>query len=337
MVHPSYLLNPGDMFQVDIDRVLAATGRKNNRQDGMKARSELRKLKAEQERAAKVREIWKEVGNKRREARALAAAGGSASPEGAELAETKGRRTRNKTRDRLRQNLRSLILTAKELIAKDDQSGFEPIREEVSRFAQRINKAAARINMNVGPAKAVDSLTSMLKLLNLDGSKPAEKPQKGHSEKRHARIKAAEGSESKAVPPTATSATLVEAASASEADQPAESEPSETKTTPKQSQKPPPDYSNIVLTSSEQKRIADLLFMHLRNPTDQSKSYQTPWAPRPYMAPFAFIPRYLEVNQNVCAAVYLRHPVARPGLAEIPSPFPYEQNQLAFNWYLRRR
>jgi hypothetical protein len=54
------------------------------------------------------------------------------------------------------------------------------------------------------------------------------------------------------------------------------------------------------------------------------------------MSPFAFVPRYLEVNQNICAAVYLRHPVARPGLSEVPTPFSPTLSQLAFNWYLRR-
>ena len=73
------------------------------------------------------------------------------------------------------------------------------------------------------------------------------------------------------------------------------------------------------------------------NPEDPSKPFATPWRPREYMSAFAFIPRYLEVNQNVCAAVYLRHPVVRPGLAEVPTPFPIETSQLAFNWYLRRR
>lgn len=73
------------------------------------------------------------------------------------------------------------------------------------------------------------------------------------------------------------------------------------------------------------------------NGIDESKPYATPWRPRPYMSAFAFIPRYLEVNQNICSAVYLRHAVARPNLAEVPSPFPPEVQQLAFNWYLRRR
>ncbi|KAF2109891.1 hypothetical protein BDV96DRAFT_584769 [Lophiotrema nucula] len=73
------------------------------------------------------------------------------------------------------------------------------------------------------------------------------------------------------------------------------------------------------------------------NKRDAKKPYLTPWRPRNYMSAFAFIPRYLEVNQNICAAVYLRHPVARPGLAEVPTPFSIETGQLAFNWYLRRR
>ncbi|RPA91958.1 alpha-L RNA-binding motif-containing protein [Choiromyces venosus 120613-1] len=73
------------------------------------------------------------------------------------------------------------------------------------------------------------------------------------------------------------------------------------------------------------------------NLLDVTKPYATPWRPRDFMAPFAFIPRYLEVNHNTCHAVYLRHPVAKPGLAEAPSPYPEEILQMAFNWYLRRR
>jgi len=67
------------------------------------------------------------------------------------------------------------------------------------------------------------------------------------------------------------------------------------------------------------------------------KQYEQPWVPRDWMAPFAFVPRYLEVNYTICSAVYLRHPVARPGLAEVPTPFGMETGALAHNWYLRRR
>ncbi|KAF3903082.1 hypothetical protein ABW21_db0202617 [Orbilia brochopaga] len=61
------------------------------------------------------------------------------------------------------------------------------------------------------------------------------------------------------------------------------------------------------------------------------------WEPKRFMNLFAFIPRYLEVNHNICHAVYLRHPVARAGSAEIPNPFNNETMQLSYNWYLRRR
>jgi ribosomal protein S4 len=73
------------------------------------------------------------------------------------------------------------------------------------------------------------------------------------------------------------------------------------------------------------------------NARRQDKPYLTPWLPRNWMSAFALIPRYLEVNQNVCSAVYLRHPVARPGLAEVPSPYGNEMGLLAYQWYLRRR
>ena len=61
------------------------------------------------------------------------------------------------------------------------------------------------------------------------------------------------------------------------------------------------------------------------------------WHPREWLSPFAFVPRYLEVNYAVCSAVYLRHPVCGPGFAEVPTPYGAETGALAFNWYLRRR
>lgn len=95
------------------------------------------------------------------------------------------------------------------------------------------------------------------------------------------------------------------------------------------------------LTDVEAKQLEQRMEAYMReeeeNPFDASKPYVTPWRPRDYMAPFAFIPQYLEVNQNICSAVYLRHPVARKGAAEVPTPYPIGVNQLAFNWYLRRR
>ena len=90
-------------------------------------------------------------------------------------------------------------------------------------------------------------------------------------------------------------------------------------------------------TPEQLKEFRDAITRIRENPIDETKPYATPWRPRPYMSAFAFVPRYLEVNHNICSAVYLRDPVARPSLAEVPTPFPAETQQLAFNWYLRRR
>ena len=91
------------------------------------------------------------------------------------------------------------------------------------------------------------------------------------------------------------------------------------------------------LNPEQMRTLRDALKESRENPVDSTKPYATPWRPRPFMSAFAFIPRYLEVNPRVCAAVYIRHPVARPGLAEVPTPFDAETNILTHNWYLRRR
>lgn len=96
---------------------------------------------------------------------------------------------------------------------------------------------------------------------------------------------------------------------------------------------PPP----ATLSADDRRALRAALVEARENPVDATKAYATPWRPRDFMSAFAFIPRYLEVSHRICSAVYLRHPVARPGLAEVPTPFHLDTNMLAFNWYLRRR
>lgn len=91
------------------------------------------------------------------------------------------------------------------------------------------------------------------------------------------------------------------------------------------------------LTDTEYNELLAALSTMSTNPVNEDKAWATPWMPRDYLSAFAFVPRYLEVNQNICAAVYLRHPVARPGFAEVPTPFSESTNANAFAWYLRRR
>lgn len=92
-----------------------------------------------------------------------------------------------------------------------------------------------------------------------------------------------------------------------------------------------------VISDADYAQLFSALTQMQENPVDETKPYATPWTPRDYMSAFAFIPRYLEVNHNICAAVYLRHPVSRPGSAEVPTPFDINTSGTAFAWYLRRR
>jgi len=59
----------------------------------------------------------------------------------------------------------------------------------------------------------------------------------------------------------------------------------------------------------------------------------------PYASPWLFIPAYLEVSFQTCAFVYVRHPTARPGYSEIPTPFDADGDvvRLAWEWYAKVR
>ncbi|KAJ7100630.1 hypothetical protein B0H15DRAFT_816745 [Mycena belliarum] len=58
-----------------------------------------------------------------------------------------------------------------------------------------------------------------------------------------------------------------------------------------------------------------------------------------YASPWLFVPAYLEVNYGTCAAVYVRHPTARPNYSEIPTPYDADGEVLrhAWEWYMRHR
>lgn len=114
--------------------------------------------------------------------------------------------------------------------------------------------------------------------------------------------------------------------------------PAESQTSESPAESPPPSQPEInYLTATDTETLRSALREMQTHEMDDNKPYAMPWMPRDYLSAFAFIPRYLEVNQNICAAVYLRHPVARPGLAEVPTPFPETISANAFAWYLRRR
>ncbi|KZT71181.1 alpha-L RNA-binding motif-containing protein [Daedalea quercina L-15889] len=65
----------------------------------------------------------------------------------------------------------------------------------------------------------------------------------------------------------------------------------------------------------------------------------TPFHLPPYASPFIFIPAYIEASFATCSAIYLRHPTARPGYSEIPTPYDAdgELMRMAWEWYSKRR
>lgn len=52
----------------------------------------------------------------------------------------------------------------------------------------------------------------------------------------------------------------------------------------------------------------------------------------PYAAPHLFIPAYIEPSFKTCSAVYVRHPTARAGYSEIPSPYDADGEVLSLTW-----
>ena len=59
--------------------------------------------------------------------------------------------------------------------------------------------------------------------------------------------------------------------------------------------------------------------------------------PVAYMAPWMFVPEYLEVNYNNLSICFLRSPTIKPGRCEIPSPYDELVHQRSFDYYSRYR
>ncbi|KAA1477938.1 alpha-L RNA-binding motif-containing protein [Dentipellis sp. KUC8613] len=69
------------------------------------------------------------------------------------------------------------------------------------------------------------------------------------------------------------------------------------------------------------------------------KSDLTPFNLPPYASPFIFLPAYVEVSFATCTGIYVRHPTARPGYSEIPTPYDADGEivRLAWEWYSKVR
>jgi ribosomal protein S4 len=257
MPYPGYLLNPGDMFQVEPSSVMFATG-------------------APKKRTSTGRKVAKEKGAARAEARESAPK--PTNPNASQSAPVPVREEPTPTE--LKKHMQALMEDVENVLNEDvgakDKQKFRAFRQTV-RKAVGLWKTASPETVST-----LDSQFEFLKDAVAAKHLPAEKP-------------------------TEEPTSLIS-----------------------------PDDEKKLRKAFEKLRL-ETEHTSAWNKRDASAPYATPWRPRDYMSAFAFIPRYLEVNQNICAAVYLRHPVARPGLAEVPTPFHLETGQLAFNWYLRRR
>lgn len=254
MIYPGYMLNPGDMFQVEPERVLFATGAPKDRKERRATRVILRRSKQNAE---------------------------DESAEPADPSPTATEKSSDEPQDP-KEILSGLLNHAKSILSPDSKDTLSAKRKQDLRAFQRtIRKTLSRTTKSTTLTDDLDAqlmeLTSKLKITIPSRSEDQQ----------------------------------------TTSDQPA----------------PPP----ATLSADDRRALRAALIEARENPIDPTKTYATPWRPREFMSAFAFIPRYLEVNHRICSAVFLRLPVARPGLAEVPTPFSLETNMLAFNWYLRRR
>ena len=259
MKHPGYMLNPGDMFSVDPDQVLFATG----------------KSKDYEERVAKLEKVLAEQAARAMDAAVVEGSGSDKGDTEEGSGSDKGDMEEGKNTE------------SQEGTSEGGEPSGEKLEGETSTPEEKISTPP---EVNTATTK--------------EEVQTAKEP-----------------------PPLAEATTAEPGSNASPGGAAPKAEPSSNRSTSGGTR----DEATTIADPKEKEEVDP------NNPLDPSKPYLTPWQPRDYLSPFAFIPRYLEVNFNICHAVYLRHPVARPAQSEVPTPFGPDTQQLAFHWFLRRR
>ncbi|KAJ5431983.1 hypothetical protein N7445_008481 [Penicillium cf. griseofulvum] len=294
----SYLLNPGDLFQVDPDRVLYATGHTKNPFERREGRLIRRRAKAQRSQEAGEAET---------------------APEVKESKEPAKEDTEETPKEDTKETLKALLAQAKAVMSAGKDTLAPQRKQELRGFQRAVRRVLSRSESSTILAESLEAQFSQLtKLLK---AKRAEKPAKKDVKPRPEDAFASDNGNTEMA--SAKRDTEVEVS-----DKLSEAFAQATLGE---------DVDSSELSDEEFDTLQRALTQMRDNPLDNSKTYSTPWQPRQYMSAFAFIPRYLEVNQNICAAVYLRHPVARPGSAEVPTPFGESIATPAYGWYLRRR
>ncbi|EQK99163.1 Ribosomal protein S4/S9 [Ophiocordyceps sinensis CO18] len=319
MVHPSYQLNPGDMFQVDVEKVLYGTGlqKKANGDQRLRENLEARQRKAdafyqksvEHVAGASPTEQPAEQSGQGDAASTRDAAAGeteSSTPVGTSLTPEDTWKMNSKALKYLLKDVKKILKNERQGLSATDKRALRLFRSDVKRFL----------------AHPDDKTTSAGELL-----KELQMQMKSHELMRESFDKLVQRQDNDE---ESAGQQQPQRTGQRQIDKGLESLSEE------QKEKAMRIMGSAQLSADEMRKLSSLLRYDEENPVDDSKPYATPWQPRPFMSAFAFIPRYLEVNPNICAAVYLRHPVARKGMAEVPTPFSYLTNQLAHNWYLER-
>jgi hypothetical protein len=316
MAHPGYLLNPGDMFQVDPERVMFATGMPKPSSAVAEESAEDAATASEDAVEANTDDAENDqnVGDK----------AAAETEEGAEEEEDP------------RQILKNLLAQSKSILASPREKLAAKRKQDLRAFQKSVKRTLSKSQSATILTDSLEAqfleLQNQLQIARKEPSLPSDQDPKTNLRDADLTSDSAPAGKTE-VPDDVDSRyedRVLEAERATERH-------TQVVTGSDSSQ---PSSDTIDTTGLSDQDINDLkaAFELLRdNPIDPSKPYLTPWQPREYMSAFAFIPRYLEVNQNICAAVYLRHPVARPGLAEVPTPFAESTNGSAFAWYLRRR
>jgi hypothetical protein len=325
------------MFQVDVEKVMYGTGVQKPAQAHQRLRENLeaRQKKAEQAYQNAIKKAASSA-EKPAESAAEAEAEGDKPEANAEAAEGETAASltpeaewqlKNKALKALLKDVKKLLKNnPKDLTAKEKKQ-LRLFRADAKRFLSHPEKSEA------DPAELIDELQLQMKsheLLRESFEKLDLKESQEHDQAEAAAEAEAEGAQAAAKEETKAQHKQPEVNRERQIEKGLEGLSEEQKTKAKRI------MGDASLSREEMRKLAQMLRYDEENPIDDSKPYATPWRPRPYMSAFAFIPRYLEVNPNICAAVYLRHPVARKGMAEVPTPFSYLTSQLTHNWYLER-
>ena len=300
MRYPGYLLNPGDLFQVEPERVMFAAG-------APKDKYERRATRVARKQQAEVAEEE------------------AAAEESKEEGEAKEKEQEEELSPR--ETLKVLLSQAKNIMS--DNKALLPAKrkQELRGFQKAVRRVLSRSESSTVLTDNLEAQFSELTLLLK--AKKAEKKTNKESKKEATPAESSEAA-AEATPEEATKA-------ASEADSEAQPGDKLSEAFRQAAENPEGEVDTSELSDEEFQVLRRALVQMRDNPIDHSKPYATPWRPRDYMNVFATIPRYLEVHPKACAAVYLRHPVVRPGHSEVPSPFSGGIGELAFSWYLRRR